>query len=202
MCKVKKIMTHIPKRIGNDETRITLYDKLHLKMISIMHDSLYRLFVNPRKLLKAAGLSDGQRVLEIGFGPGFFTTPAAEIIGTGGHLYSIDINPAAVAGVRRKVEQVGLKNVSVLVADASKINLLDSSVDMAFLFGVIRSLKNLDSVLAEMHRVLKENGTIAVQKTSWSEKKLLASFKSSGRFRYLGKDSRIYKFEKSSLRES
>ncbi len=195
-------MTHIPKRTGNDETRITLYDKLHLKIISIMHDSLYRVFVNPRKLLKAAGLSDGQRVLEVGFGPGFFTIPAAEIIGTGGHLYSIDINPAAVAGVRRKVEQVGLKNVSVLVADASKINLLDSSVDMAFLFGVIRSLKNLDSVLAEMHRVLKENGTIAVQKTSWSEKKLLASFKSSGRFRYLGKDSRIYKFEKCILRES
>lgn len=177
-------------------TPVSLYDKLHLKMISLMHDSLYRLFVDPRRLLGAAGVAQGQKVLEVGCGPGFFTVPAAEIVGTEGHLYSIDINPAAVEQVRRKVKEDGLSNVDVMVANASKTGLPDSSIDLAFLFGVIHSIHDLDQVFAEMHRILTENGILFIQKSSWSEKKLLTSITKTGMFRFLGKKSRIYRFEK------
>ena len=173
---------------------VSLYDKLHLGMISLVHDTFYRAFVNPHRLLDAAGLKRGQVVLEVGCGPGFFVIPAAETIGKNGHLYTLDINPVAVEHVRNKVEAKGLTNTKVIHVDAAKTGLPDLSIDVAFLFGVIHSLKNLDGVLQEMHRVLKEDGILAVQKSSWSEKHLLDRITKDRMFHFTGREARIYRF--------
>jgi ubiquinone/menaquinone biosynthesis C-methylase UbiE len=182
--------------------RVSLYDRMHLKMISLMHDTLYGAFVDPYKLLKAAGLASGQTVLEVGCGPGFFTIPAANIIGKNGHLYTLDINPAAVSRVRAKVRDAGLSNVDVLLADAAKTGLPAKSAEVAFLFGILRSLKELDAVNREMYRVLGDKGILAVQKSSWSEKNLLDQFTRRALFRFVGKDSRLYRFAKVSVEEN
>ena len=183
--------------IQTAETKeVSLSDKMHLGMISLMHDTFYGAFVNPYSLLTAAGLKQGQTVLEVGCGPGFFTIPAAKIVEADGHLYTLDFNPAAVERVKQKVEESVLTNIDVIHADAAKTGLPDANVDVAFLFGVLHSLKNLDTVLLEMHRVLKEGGIVAVQKSSWSEAHLLKSFTEDGLFRFDKRDSRIYRFRK------
>jgi len=46
-------------------------------MMSFVHEDMYRVFRDPYKVLKAAGLKPGQEALEVGCGPGFFTIPAA-----------------------------------------------------------------------------------------------------------------------------
>ena len=52
------------------------------RIISLMYDNpLLPYFRNPQRLLKAAGLKPGQKVLGVGCGPGFFTIPAAKIVG-------------------------------------------------------------------------------------------------------------------------
>jgi ubiquinone/menaquinone biosynthesis C-methylase UbiE len=179
------------------ESKISLYDRLHLKMISIVHDTLYGLFVDGYRLLTAAGLAKGQTVLEVGCGPGFFTIPAAEIVGRDGHLFSLDINPAAVQRVREKIDKKDFKNVDVIQTDTSKTGLRDESVDLAFLFGVLHSLKDLDAVLLELHRILNNQGVVAVQKSSWSETRLLDRFTSHGLFHLVGKEKNVYRFAKS-----
>jgi ubiquinone/menaquinone biosynthesis C-methylase UbiE len=184
---------------GSSVENPSFYDRMHLKMISLMHDSLYGVFVDPKKLLKAAGLRPGLRALEVGCGPGFFTIPAAQILETKGHLYSFDINPAAVNRVKDGVRTSGLSNVDVFLASAEKTGLPDACVDVAFLFGIIHSLKDLDLVLREMDRILRRDGILAVQKSSLSEKSLLSRITKSGLFHFVEKESRIYKFEKSSI---
>ncbi len=183
-------------QISAEQQSGTLYDKMHLWMISLIHDGLYGLYVDPRKLLKAAGVASGQTVLEVGCGPGFFTLPAAEIVGHGGHLYSIDLNPAAVHRVRQKVKEKGFTNVEVFEGDVARTGLPDGSIDNVFLFGIIRSLKDFDALLLEMHRVLKPGGLLAVQRTSWAENRLLKTFTKGDLFGYFGKDARVYTFKK------
>jgi ubiquinone/menaquinone biosynthesis C-methylase UbiE len=178
----------------------SLYDRLHLKMISLVHDTMYGLFVDPYVWLNSAGLKEGMTVLEVGCGPGFFTIPAGKIVRTTGHLYTLDINPAAVERVRRKARLSQLKNIEAFQADASKTDLPDQSIHLAFLFGILHALKNLDTVLLEMHRVLKDDGILSVQRSRLSEQSLLSAFTRQGLFSHVGKTSSIYRFKKREVR--
>ena len=181
---------------GLSEKEMSMYEKLHFKIMSFVHDTLYGIFVNPYKLLNAAGLKPGQKVLEVGCGPGFFTIPAAKIVGAEGVVYALDVNPFAIETVRRKVEKEGLDNVKILFADATRTGLPDESVDLAFLFGVIHALEDVDAAMREMHRVLKANGILSVQKSWWSEKHLIDVVTRSKLFSFIERKNRIFKFNK------
>ena len=152
--------------------------------------------MNPYKLLDAAGLKPGQKVLEVGCGPGFFTIPAAKIVGAEGVVYALDVNPFAIEAVQRKVEKEGLDNVKILFADATRTGLPDESVDLAFLFGVIHALEDVDAVMQEMHRVLKANGILSIQKSWWSEKHLIDVVTRNKLFSFIERKNRIFKFNK------
>ena len=47
--------------------------------------------LKPEELLRSLGLRAGQTIADIGCGPGFFTVPAARIVGEDGHVYAADI---------------------------------------------------------------------------------------------------------------
>lgn len=171
------------------------YDRMHFGFIRFVHETLYGLFVKPTIKLNAAGIKPGQKVLEVGCGPGFFTIPAAKIVGTEGHIYALDVNPVAVEHVRRKVELAGPRNVDVMRADASETRLVDESVDVAFLFAVIHAFHDVGMVMQEMHRVLKTDGILAVQ-SRWPEEKLLGAVTANELFRLREKTDGVFKFEK------
>jgi ubiquinone/menaquinone biosynthesis C-methylase UbiE len=172
------------------------YDKIHFKMISFVHDTLYGLFVNPYKILNATGLKPGQKILEIGRGPGFFTIPAGKIVGEKGSVCSLDINPVAVETVQRKIKEKDLRNVEVKFANASETGLPDESFDIVFLFDVIHSLDDVDAIFQEMYRVLKTKGILSVQKSWWTIKRLLNAVTKDELFILREKTDGIFRFEK------
>jgi len=164
--------------------------------IRVMHDNPFLPLVrNPNKILRAAGLEESQKVLEVGCGPGFFTIPAARIVGDEGHVYAVDIYPRAVARVKKKVEKVALTNVTAPCINASNTGLPGGSVDLAFLFGLRSIAGGLESVISELHRVLKPGGILSFEKTRGSEGELLKEVERGG-FAYTGKRGRIVLFKK------
>jgi ubiquinone/menaquinone biosynthesis C-methylase UbiE len=87
-------------------------------MAAIMESRLrYRLF-GPMKIIQGAEIRSGQKVLEVGCGTGFFTIPAARLIGDQGCLVAMDMLPESVETVAKKVQTANLKNVRVVKGDA------------------------------------------------------------------------------------
>jgi ubiquinone/menaquinone biosynthesis C-methylase UbiE len=142
--------------------------------ITFMHDNpLLPLFKDPYKLLGAAGLKRGQKVLEVGCGPGFFTIPAARIVGEEGLVYAVDINPYAMARVRRKIARKGINNVAPLLVNASDTGLPEKSIDLAFLVGLGHIAGGQKNVLAEIHRILKKGGVLSLEHNRGLKGKLI-----------------------------
>jgi ubiquinone/menaquinone biosynthesis C-methylase UbiE len=163
-------------------------------MINFVHGTLYGILVDPYPPLRNAGIAPSQSVLEVGCGPGHFTGPASELVGPLGKVVAIDINPVAVNHVRHKVEGKQLKNVDVLVADASNTGLPASSFDLALLFGVVHDL-DMTKVLPEMRRLLRDGGTLAMTTSGRSAGSVAAAAEGYS-FRPLGKTGRVHRFIK------
>lgn len=129
----------------------------------LMGSKARRWLMNPIKTLQGAGIQPGQTVLEVGCGTGFFTIPAAKLIGDEGCLLAMDLSAGYTEQVSKKVRNADLKNVRVVKRDALDTGLDSASIDKALLFGVIPfPLLPLNRLLPEMHRVLQPDGTLAV----------------------------------------
>ncbi len=138
--------------------------KLMIRAVGAGMESRFRYrFFGPMNMIKGADILPGQMVLEVGCGTGFYTLPAAQLIGDHGCLVAIDVLPESIEVVSRKVDAAGLKNVRLVRCDALDTGLDTESFDRILLFGVIPSpMLPLTRLLPEMHRVLRTNGTLAV----------------------------------------
>jgi ubiquinone/menaquinone biosynthesis C-methylase UbiE len=164
-------------------------NRVSFKMMSFVHEILYGLFRDPYKALKAAGLESGQKVLEVGCGPGFFTVPAARIVGEEGSILALDVNPLAVEHVQRKIETGGVTNAKTMLANAAQTNLPDQSFDLAFVFGFARPIGGMEATWLELHRLLKPRGGLAVEGRLRPPDRLFQPVKRQGRisqFRKVG----------------
>ncbi len=162
----------------------------------VMESRLRRWLFDPRRTLRGADLKPEQVVLEVGCGTGFFTLLAAEMIGDDGHLIAMDPLSDFVKRVSEKVKDAGLKNVEVIRRDALNTRLASASVDVVLLFGVVPyPTIPLSRLLPEMHRILRQEGTLAV----WLYPVpfgVPTSILKSGLFTDLGKKHGVYRYRR------
>ena len=164
----------------------------------LMGSKVRRWLMNPMKTLQGASILPGQTVLEVGCGTGFFTIPAARIIGDEGCLMALDALAGYTEQVSQKVASAGLKNVQVFQRDALNTRLGPGTVDAVLLFGVLPwPALPLSRLLPEMHRVLKPEGSLSVWLFppvvhSWVPK----SIPRSGFFTFIDKRNGVYNFRR------
>jgi ubiquinone/menaquinone biosynthesis C-methylase UbiE len=170
--------------------------KLYIKVLAAGMESRFRYrFFGPMKILRGTDIVPGQIVLEVGCGTGYFTLPAARLIGEQGCLVAMDVLSDSVELVSRKVQSANLKNVRVVKGDALDSGLDAESFHTVLLFGVIPApMLPLSRLLPEMHRVLKANGSLAVWPPipGWLPKSILQS----GLFAFTGKRNGVYNFRR------
>ena len=152
----------------------------------------------PLRTLRHAGIQPGQTVLEVGCGTGFFTLPAATLIGDQGRLIAMDVSSDFITRVSKKIEAAKLKNVQVIKCNALDTGLDTASIDTVLLFGVLPfPLLPLNRLLPEMHRVLKPEGTLSVWLFPpvvhfWVPKSILRS----ELFTYMNKRNGVYNYKR------
>lgn len=159
-----------------------------------MESRLRHWVAGPAKILRGADILPGQRVLEVGCGPGFYTVSAARLIGDQGNLLAIDVLSDYVEQTSQKVQAAKLANVQVEKRDALETGLDAETIDTVLLFSVIPSpTVPLVPLLTEMHRILKPNGVLAVTTFPW----LIRSIRRSELFTFVSKRNGVFNFRRS-----
>ena len=100
----------------------------------------------------------GQRVLDVGCGPGFW---ARHLIRMGADYTGIDISARSVDIARRSLDMEGLCG-HVLTANAEALPFEDGSFQAVVSEGVVHHTPDTQACIDEIHRVLQRGGRAAV----------------------------------------
>jgi len=117
-------------------------------------------------VLEALDLKPGERVLDIGCGPGFLVVDMADVVGAAGRVEAIDSSANMVAMTRAR--SLPTPWVGVEEADATELPYPDESFDAAAAVQVYLYVRDLPRALAELRRVLKPGGRALVLDTDWA----------------------------------
>jgi ubiquinone/menaquinone biosynthesis C-methylase UbiE len=170
-------------------------NKLHFKMMAFSF-KLRDLFSPRRNILKEVGIKPGYNVLDYGCGPGSYILPVAELVGKSGKIYALDINPLAARAVQKISSKKRLTNVETITSDC-KTGLPSDSIDVVLLYDTFHALSDPNSVLKELHRVLKPGGILSLSDHHMREKEIISKITSSGLFKLSKKGEKVYNFQKS-----
>ena len=120
-----------------------------------------RYFLFPRRdILKEVGIKPGFHVLDYGCGPGGYLLDTVELVSESGMVYALDIHPLAIQKAHNIVKKKGLTNVKTICSDC-QTGLPDNSIDVVLLYDTFHMLSRPQAVLAELFRVLKQDGILS-----------------------------------------
>ena len=113
-----------------------------------------------RRLLEATGVGAGERVLDVGCGPGYFARMLAEAVGPEGSVVGIDAAPEMTAYAGRKARH--LPNCRFQPGSAESLPFPDSEFDLVVSSLVMHHLPDdaRQRAVGEMRRVLRPRGRL------------------------------------------
>ena len=112
-----------------------------------------------RAVVELAALRAGERVLDVGCGPGSLAIALKSSVGPTGPVHGIDASPEMIEVARRAASKAGV-DVNFQVGLAEAIPFPDGTFDLVVSQLAIHHLPDdlKPSAFAEMHRVLKSGG--------------------------------------------
>jgi ubiquinone/menaquinone biosynthesis C-methylase UbiE len=132
-------------------------------------EALYRTrdVLRRRRLVRdALGAEPGERILDVGCGPGFYVAELAELVGPTGSVVGVDVSPQMLAAAAKRSE--GRDNVAFHEATATSLPVSDASFDAAVSVQVLEYVEDVDGALAELHRALRPGGRAVVWDVDWA----------------------------------
>jgi ubiquinone/menaquinone biosynthesis C-methylase UbiE len=125
-------------------------------------DNWIRKYIHSPYKIVGEYIKEGQTVLDLGCGPGFFSLAMAEMVGEKGRVISVDIQEEMLQMLRDKCERAGLKSRIILhKSQPDKIGISDMA-NFALAFYMIHEVPNKRSFLSEVSSHLKPDGRLLI----------------------------------------
>jgi ubiquinone/menaquinone biosynthesis C-methylase UbiE len=106
--------------------------------------------------------------MDVGCGYGFFTIPAASIVGETGKVYAVDIDASSIDQLKRDAAEKGLKNIHTEVAEAEATVFCQECADIIFYNTVLHDFRDPAKVLRNAKTMIKPSGKLV--NVDWKKK--------------------------------
>jgi SAM-dependent methyltransferase len=112
-------------------------------------------------------LQDGQRILDVGCGPGTLTVDLAGRVGPSGSVVGIDLSPAVVQEATAHATEQAAANVTFRTGDFRAGDLAERSFDVVHAHQVLQHLRDPVGALAAMGRLARPGGIVAARDSDY-----------------------------------
>jgi SAM-dependent methyltransferase len=119
-----------------------------------------------RHVREALAAAPGERILDVGCGPGFYARELLDEVGETGSIMAVDASPDMLALARRR--GAGHDNVTFREGNAAALPVDDGDFDAALCVQVMEYVPDPAGALAEIHRALRPGGRALVWDIDWA----------------------------------
>ncbi|GMV91760.1 MAG: hypothetical protein AMXMBFR82_15380 [Candidatus Hydrogenedentota bacterium] len=116
----------------------------------------------PDEVIAAMGLKDGDVVVDLGCGTGFFARRMAKAVAPTGRVYAVDIQPEFLEMLKEFCANEAITNVVPVLGDEDDPKLPKGEIDWIILVDVYHEFQQPEPMLARMRESLKPDGKIAL----------------------------------------
>jgi ubiquinone/menaquinone biosynthesis C-methylase UbiE len=113
----------------------------------------------------ALSATPGERILDIGCGPGFYVAELLAEVGQDGFVVAVDASPDMLALAQQRCE--AHDNVSFREGTANALPVGDGECDAALSVQVMEYVADVPGALAEIHRALRPGGRVLIWDVDW-----------------------------------
>jgi len=119
-----------------------------------------------RHVRAALAAAPGERILDVGCGPGFYVRELLDEIGPSGSIVAVDASRDMLDLARLRCE--GYDNAAFREGDATALPGDDGEFDAALCVQVMEYVPDPSAALAEIHRVLRPGGRAVIWDVCWA----------------------------------
>ncbi len=107
----------------------------------------------------------GERVLDVGVGPGLLAVDLSRLVGETGNVLGLDLSPAMVAAASARL--AAFPQSEVRLGDATRLEVADAAFDAAVSTQVYEYVADMPRALSQLHRALRPGGRALILDTDW-----------------------------------
>jgi ubiquinone/menaquinone biosynthesis C-methylase UbiE len=127
-------------------------------------------FLHPERIARYFDLRPGMVVADFGAGGGYFTIPAARLVGPEGKVFAIDIQKQSLDNIRSKAALEHLRHIEAVWADLESprgSRLPNHAADFVIIANILFQIEKKQELFNEANRILRAGGRLAV--LEWDE---------------------------------
>ena len=159
--KIDKVIVKETEKLAGNLMLVFKYQSLAKNKHKL--DNLKRReMLPPEKTLISLGLKEGDIVADIGCGIGYFTIPAAEIVGDSGKVFAMDILQEMLEEVEIKQKVNNISNIKTILTEENDLKLEADKVTVAFISNVLHEADDKERFLSEIKRIICSKGIVAI----------------------------------------
>ena len=156
------------REIGDEDTRAGQDRKVWLEDTILFNNPRRESWEKTSELIKLLKLKPGQKIADVGSGPGYFTFQFAKLVGEQGQVYAIDTVTDHLNYVEKAKDAMGVANVKTVQTDGRSIGLsgLETKLDAVFLCSLYHNVYAMstqperDDLVDSIKGALNEDGTL------------------------------------------
>ncbi len=112
------------------------------------------------KVIAALRLKPGERVADVGCGPGYFAVPIASAVGSAGKVWAVDVEPKMLERTRQHATEAGVSNVELVNCAMDDPGLPVGEVDTIVIVNTYHHFPNRPAYIAKLRAALAPGGRL------------------------------------------